>query len=176
MKITLWMAISLNGIIATPENKEDFLSHENWIEFVKAVKKRGCLIWGRKTYEIVRTWDASYLEPFTDVVKVILSRDRTLSLDSGYTLAGSPSQAINILKENGFREAILTGGSQNNTAFAKQGLIDEMIINLEGVVVGRGIPLFHPEDFVLPLQLMQAKKITSNILQLHYRVDKSQTV
>ena len=44
MKVVLCMAISVNGIIATSNNKEDFLSHDNWIEFVKAVKKQKILV------------------------------------------------------------------------------------------------------------------------------------
>ena len=164
------MAISLNGIIATLDNKEDFLSHQNWKEFIKAVKKRGCLIWGRKTYELVRNWDNSYLEPFRDIVKVIISRNRRLNLDDDFILANSPKHALKILKEKGFKEVILTGGAKNNAAFAKQGLIDEVILDIEGVMVGEGIPLFNPKNFQLRLQLKSLRKISDNIIQVHYRV------
>lgn len=166
------MAISLNGIIATSDNQEDFLSHANWDEFVKVVQKRGCLIWGRKTYELVRNWEKSYLEPFKNIVKVIISRDKNLKLDSGFILAGSPQQALQLLKNKGFKEVILTGGSTNNSAFAKLNLIDEIILDVEGVIVGKGIPLFNPDDFQLSLQLKSVKKITENIIQVHYKVIK----
>lgn len=164
------MAMSLNGIIATPDNKEDFLSHENWIEFVKAVKQTGCLIWGRKTYEIVRTWNQSDLKPFKAITKIILSNDPKLTLDNGFILANSPNEALDILKNKGFKEVILTGGSRNNTSFAKLGLINEIILDIDGIVIGKGISLFDPNEFELPLKLIDFKKITPNILQLHYKV------
>ncbi|OIN89817.1 hypothetical protein COW80_00940 [Candidatus Beckwithbacteria bacterium CG22_combo_CG10-13_8_21_14_all_01_47_9] len=170
MKVTLFMAISLNGIIATPDNQEEFLSHANWDEFIKVVQKRGCLIWGRKTYELVRLWPKSYLEPFKNIVKVVISRDKNLKLDSGFVLADSPQTALKLLKDKSFKEVILTGGSTNNSAFAKLGLIDEVILDIEGVIVGKGIPLFNPEEFELKLQLKSVKKVTENILQVCYKV------
>ncbi len=172
MKVVLWMAISLNGIVATLDNKEDFLSHDNWNAFVLDVKKRRSLIWGRKTYELVRTWDSSYLAPFAEFTKIILSKTPDLKLDSGFTLANSPEQALDILKKKGLKEVILTGGSTNNSSFAKLGLIDEVIVNIEGVIVGRGIPLFKADNFILRLKLLKTKKISSNILQLRYKVLK----
>ena len=172
MKVTLWMAISLNGIVATPDYKEDFLSHENWNEFVSAVQKRGCLIWGRKTYELVRDWPESYLKPFKDITKIVISSDDSLRLDEGFTLAKSPEQAIEKLTEKGFTEAILTGGSTNNLSFAEKNLIDEIILNIEGVIIGNGIPLFKASDFQLKLELLSTTKISKNIIQVHYRVQK----
>ncbi|KKS79899.1 MAG: Bifunctional deaminase-reductase domain protein [Candidatus Beckwithbacteria bacterium GW2011_GWA2_43_10] len=70
----------------------------------------------------------------------------------------------------GFKEVILTGGSINNSAFGKLGLINEIILDIEGVIIGQGIPLFNPEEFELKLQLKTVKKVTENILQLHYKV------
>ncbi len=172
MKIVLCMATSLNGIIATPDNKEDFLSHENWNWFVKSVQKRGCLIWGRKTYEFVRNWDKSYLNSVENVTKIIVSSVPNLKLISGFTLANSPQEAIKILEARGFKEAIITGGSITNTSFAKLGLIDEVLIGLNSVIVGKGINLFNPEEFELKLELIESTKISQDIIELHYKVAK----
>lgn len=172
MRITLWMAMSMNGMIATPDNKEDFLSHNNWVEFVKATKKAGGLIWGHKTYETVRKWDSSYLRSLERVTKVIVSRNKGLKLNKGFVLAGSPKAAIDVLRKKGFKEVILTGGSRTNSAFAKLGLINEVKVNVEGVIMGRGIPLFCPESFKLNLRLTGVRKISRNIIQLHYQVKK----
>lgn len=165
------MAMSLNGIIATSNNKEDFLSHENWNEFIKAVNRSGCLIWGRKTYEMMQTWDKSYLNSLKDITKIIVSSDSKLNLIEGFTQAHSPEEAINILKKKGFKEVILTGGSKNNSSFAKLRLINEIILNVEGVIIGKGIPLFDPSEFELKLKLIDIKKIVPNILQLYYEVE-----
>lgn len=172
MKVILWMAMSVNGIIATNDGGEDFLSHENWENFVKDVKKVGCLIWGRKTYEAVKKWESSYLEPFEKIVKVIVTSDSNYKLDEGYILASSSEEALEILKKRGFDTVILTGGSKNNCSFAKLGLIDEVVVNLEPVILGQGIPLFAPEDFEMKLKLISEEKMGNGILQLKYNVLK----
>jgi dihydrofolate reductase len=172
MKVILFMAVSFNGMIATPDYKEDFLSDRNWQEFVNIVHKHGCLIWGRKTYELVRKWSKSYLKPFEDITKIIVSGDTNLKLDDGFTLANSPHEALQLLQETGFKSTILTGGSAINTSFAKLGLIDEVILDIEGVVIGKGIPLFKPSDYQLQLKLLSSKKISDNIIQIRSSVIK----
>lgn len=172
MKVILYMTTSLNGIIATPDNKEDFLSDENWVEFVKIVQKSGCLIWGYKTYELVKAWNESYIEPLNKIVKIVVSSKLNSHVDEGFLLATSPQEAIQIAREKGFDEVILSGGSKNNSAFAKLNLIDEIIINIEGVIIGKGIPMFNPDDFKLKLNLQESINITDNVIQLHFEVIK----
>ncbi|MCX6784986.1 MAG: dihydrofolate reductase [Candidatus Komeilibacteria bacterium] len=172
MKITLWMAASLNGIIATTNNGEDFLSDKNWWEFIKTVTKTSCLVWGRKTYQVVSGCDKRKKNSLKGITKIIVSKNNKLKLPADYLLATSPKQAIALAAKLGFKEIILVGGSTNNSAFAASNLIDEVIINFEGVIVGQGLPIFKPAKFLLPLQLKTIKKISSNIIQLHYKVKK----
>jgi dihydrofolate reductase len=166
------MAASLNGIIATPAQLEDFLSNANWQELLKLAKDCGCLIWGRKTYALVSKWDERHLAPLKEITKIVVSRDSGLQLLPGYLQADSPEAALTKLASLGFSRAVLSGGAGLNSSFAKAGLLDEIIIDSEGIVVGKGIPLFAPEVFQLPLELLGYKTITDNILQLHYRVKK----
>lgn len=172
MKVTLWMAMSINGIIADTNGGEDFLSHNNWLEFVESVQKVGCLIWGRKTYELVKKWSKSYLDPLTNISKVILTHDQNIKLDKGFIIASSPKEALEILRKKGFNEIILTGGSTNNASFAKLNLIDELNLHVEPVVLGKGIPLFHPDVFELKLELLEMKKSRGKTLELHFKVIK----
>jgi len=166
------MAVSLNGVIAGEDGNEDFLSHDNWIEFTKISNKIGCLIWGRKTYDSVKTWNKSYLESLSKVEKVILSRDPQMQLEKGFYLASTPQLALEMLEKEGYKEVILTGGSTNNSAFAKENLIDEIILDIEPVIVGTGIPLFKPVNFINKLELLSSKSLSNGILQLHYSVVK----
>jgi len=101
------MTITLNGIIATSDYNEDFSSHDNWNEFVKAVKDKGCLIWGRKTYEMVGGWSKSYLETLEKFPKVIVSSNKNLELRPGFILANSPENALKTLEKMGVVEVIV---------------------------------------------------------------------
>jgi len=172
MKVILYMTISANGIIARENNEEDFLSHENWNTFVELAHKTGCMIWGKKTHEVVKTWGKEYQAEIKDVRKIVVSSDSNFEVGEGYERVATPEEAIQSLSEARFKEVILSGGAKLNTSFAKTGLIDEVILNVDSVIVGKGIPLFSPDDFDLKLNLVTAKKIRENIVQLHYKVEK----
>ncbi len=171
MKIILTMAISANGIIASETGSEDFLSHTNWIQFVKLAKRVGCFMWGRKTYEAVSKWEGDYLKDLESVKKIIISRSN-IDVEEGFELAHSPEEALEILEKNGFKEAIITGGATINSEFAKRGFIDEVIFDVNPSILGNGIPVFQPEDFELKLELIDAEKISDGIVELRYKVKK----
>ncbi|MDO8658420.1 MAG: dihydrofolate reductase [Candidatus Levybacteria bacterium] len=171
MKVILTMAMSANGIIATKKGSEDFLSHDNWIQFVKLANKIGCFIWGRKTYDAVRKWEGDYLNDLKDVKKVIISHS-PIELMEGFTLANSPEDALKKLDAEGFEQAIITGGSTINSEFAKRGLIDEVIFDVNPSILGEGIPVFASANFDMKLELIDFNKVGENIVELRYKVMK----
>lgn len=169
MNVILSMAVSANGIIATKTGGEDFLSHGNWLQFVKLVNRVGCFIWGRKTYEAVTKWEGNYLHDLKDAKKVIVSH-ADIKLKDGFILAHSPEEALEILSNDGFEEVILTGGATNNNEFAKRGLIDEVILDVNPVIIGDGIPLLAPSDLEIKLKLVHCEKVAEGILEVRYEV------
>ncbi|PIW81024.1 hypothetical protein COZ97_03920 [bacterium CG_4_8_14_3_um_filter_33_28] len=173
MKITLAMAISLNGYIADKNGNEDFLSHVHWESFCELVNEYGCFIVGRKTYDAVKGWADGYsFDDFKDAVKIIITRDPNFAVGEGYQIASSPQGAVNILEKRGFDKAIVTGGSEINTAFAKSGLVDEVILTTEPVLIGEGIPLFSLANFILELSPIEFEKLGENITRVRYKVVK----
>jgi dihydrofolate reductase len=170
MKVTLYMAMSLNGYIAEENGNEDFLSHVHWETFCNLAQKYGNVIVGRKTYEAVKAWDGGFnFDDLKGVQKVVISRDENYKLDDGYILATSPKDALEKLK--GFESILVSGGSTINTAFIKENSIDEVIFNIEPVLVGNGIPLFDQVEFSKNLQFVSADQL-NGIVTLHYSVSK----
>lgn len=51
MQITIEMACSINGLIATEDGNEDFLSYRGWEIMLEFLKDYDVLIWGRKTWD-----------------------------------------------------------------------------------------------------------------------------
>ena len=172
MKVILSMAVSANGIIATKDGSEDFLSNVNWQQFVKLAKEVGCFIYGRKTYENVITWDNSYLDPLKDVKKLVISKS-DFHPQEGFTIAHSPEEALQLLEKEGLQEVIVTGGSTISSEFAKRGLIDEVILDVNPSIIGEGIPVFFPADIMMKLELVKFEKIGGDIIEIHYTVKKS---
>ncbi|MDP3734126.1 MAG: dihydrofolate reductase family protein [Nanoarchaeota archaeon] len=170
MKVILYMAQTINGIIARENYNEDFLSHQNWNIFVTLAEDIGCFIVGKKTYEVVKKWE-KYNFDSLNAKKIIVSRGKMSKLKNSYIYAHSPKEALDKAFELGFRKVLLAGGGTLNSSFIKAGLVDEIILNIEPFVLGRGIRIFSEEAFENKLQLRNVKKL-NGIVQLHYKVRK----
>jgi len=164
--------MSVNGIIARDNNEEDFLSHDNWLAWLEAIRPVGNIVWGRKTHEVVKTWEKEYMNDLKGIRVLVLSSNSGYKVDAGFELVKSPKEAIEKLEKDGVREMVVTGGSTVNSAFAKENLLDEVIVNIEPVIIGKGIPLFSPDLFDLKLSLIEMKPSLGQTVQLRYKVVK----
>ena len=171
MKIILYMAPTANGMIAKENDDTSFVSKTEWKEFCRMVKKVGNLVIGRRTYEIM--WKNGESARIGKAKVLVISRKtRKLGNVTGVTCFDSPQKAINFLNKQGFKEAIVAGGGKLNSAFMKAGLVDEIYLDIEPIVFGRGIKLFADENFEARLQLVGIKKLSPSEVQLHYKVNK----
>ena len=168
MKAVLYMATTANGFIAT-NNDETPWSKEEWKSFAKKVNETKNLIIGRKTHELMLT-DNNF-DSYKKSVTVIVVSGK-ISTNQKFVFVKSPKEAIAYLKEKGFTKALVAGGGKLNSSFMKEGLVDEIILDIEPIVFGKGIKLFSDNDFETKLMLIKTKKINKNTIQLHYKVIK----
>lgn len=54
MKVILYMAVSLNGMIAKSNDDTSWITLEEWNSYSSIVRKFGALIVGRRTYNILK--------------------------------------------------------------------------------------------------------------------------
>ncbi len=170
MKVILFMAMTLNGVIARENDKEDFLSDRNWKEFCKLAKNAGCFVVGRRTYEVVKSLYKDYNFDDVEADRIIVTKNTKFRLPVGYMLSRSPKDALKKARLKGHKEMILTGGSTLNSAFIKSGLVDEIILDIEPAILGKGIKVFAESDFYKRLRLLNAKRLPEGIIQLRYKV------
>jgi len=171
VKTALYMAQSVNGLIAREDYREDFLSDENWRVFIGFAQEFGCFIVSRKTYEIVSNWKGYSFESL-NAKKIIVSRKIHAPHSDNYYPATSPIDALKKARTLGFKQVLLVGGGTLNSAFLKKGLVDEIILDIEPFALGKGIPVFSEEGFENKLKLLQVKKLKGGIVQLRYKVIK----
>jgi dihydrofolate reductase len=167
MKVVLYMAMTPNGIIATEKGSEDFLSDENWKIFCKLAEDIGCFAVGRKTYEAVKKWK-DYNFDGVHAEKIVVSG--SMKSVKNYSVVKTPEAAIEKASSLGFKKLLLSGGGELNSSFMKAGLVDEIILNVEPAMLGRGIKLFGEQDFQAKLSLLNVKQLSNDIVQLHYKV------
>jgi dihydrofolate reductase len=168
MKVTLYMAISVNGMIAREGDDTSWISKEEWDSYSLAVRTAGNLIVGHRTYLILTT-QPEFAE-FKDVRLVVVAHSDFQTLAKNHTVAHSPSEALEQLRD--FDQVIVAGGGSLNASFIEKNLVDEIFIDIEPVIFGEGIPLFRDKKFTHNLKLVGHKKITDNEIQLHYQVLK----
>lgn len=172
MLTTLFMAMSANGFIARPNGEEDFLSNAHWEDFVRFCHQYGNVIFGRKTYETIRSWDDTIgFQDIAGVTKIILSSDVTMEVDSEFVVLPSPHEAMHFLAESGFEHTFVCGGSQINTAFLKEHLINEIVLNIEPILIGEGKRVFAEDDFLEKLTFISKQERESGIMTLTYQTD-----
>ena len=169
MKIILYMATTANGYVASQDDETPW-SDEEWESYHNIVKKVGNIIIGRRTYEMML--DGEEFSKIGNPVVATVTSDIRLKNNSQFHFVKNPREALETLENLGFNEAIVGGGGHLNASFMKQGLVDEIYLDVEPIIFGKGIPLFMPEDFEYKLQLLETKQLNSNTLQLHYSVLK----
>ncbi|MBI2622162.1 dihydrofolate reductase [Candidatus Microgenomates bacterium] len=168
MKTILYMGISINGYIAKADDNTDWTSKEDWDGFYKHSKVARNIILGKRTFDLAVS-DGTF--PFPDCLNVVMTHQkvdnkwgkRVVFTDK------SPREILEMLQESGFKEVFVAGGGHINSSFMKDGLIDEIYVDVEPIVFGKGIQLFAPEDFEYKLKLLSVKNLNKNTVQLHYK-------
>ena len=126
---------------------------------------------GKNTFHVASSY--GYF-PFPESLNVVMThhaidnkwKDKVIITDI------SPKKVLNMLEEKGFKEAFIAGGGQINSSFIKEKLIDEIYLDVEPLVFGKGIKLFADSDFEFKLKLLESKNLNKNTIQLHYAVVK----
>lgn len=171
MKVILYMGVTPNGYIAKENGDSEWTSEEDLQGFYAHIKQARNVIMGANTQKIVSQY--KYF-PFTDVVNVVVTHkdlentwgEKVIVTDK------APKEVLQLLEEKDFKEALLIGGGQINASFIKEGLIDEIYLDVEPLVFGKGIKLFADSDFEYNLELLEVNKLNKNAVQLHYKVKK----
>jgi dihydrofolate reductase len=122
---TLFMSISLNGMIARPDGSEDFFTDINWHAFVDLAQDAGAVAWGRETHEIFRR---QAVADMPDVRGFVLTSNRAFQVEKGWTLATSPEETITLATQADAKELLVVGGAKVNAAFARGHLIVRVVL------------------------------------------------
>jgi len=171
MNITLWMAMSLNGVTAREDGSEDFLSKTDWEMCLELARASDALVWGRVTHEL---FEAPIRRECPNLPIVVVTGNRQLAPRVGCTCASSPEAAVELLDKQGSRNVLLAGGSRLNASFARSGLIDNVVLAIEPVIVSLGIPLASGDVPDLRLELLGVEQDRAPTLRVRYRVLKGE--
>ena len=105
-----------------------------------------------------------------DLFVVIVSSQNIKITKKNHLFVKGPKEALEFLDKKKFNVAVVSGGAKLNTSFIKENLVDEVILDVEPKILGKGIKLF---DGIEPrLKLVSKRKFGDNEFQCKYIVLK----
>ena len=168
MKLTLLLALTLDGKIA-----KDSDHFPDWTEkadkklFVEITKKSGVMIMGSKTFKTLPG-----LLPNRKHVVLSRSAGKWDEKEESLVFTSlSPREILKRLGDERFKNPTLIGGATINTLFAKENLIDEIMVTISPKIFGSGLSLFD-ESVSMELELENVERLGQNSLTLKYKVLK----
>jgi dihydrofolate reductase len=169
-KLILYIAMSLDGYIAKPNDDLGFLSvvdkegeDYGYADFVSSVDT---VIIGRKTYDwVTKQFDFPHAEKRTYVI----TRTQRPNLRNLEFYTGSLTELVLKLKAEIGKNIYCDGGAEIVNDLLKNNLIDEFIISVIPILVGSGKKLFNDGRPEQMLHLVSAKAYDSGLVQLHYK-------
>ena len=169
MKIIVYLAASANGMISNKRNVPDWLSTEYSEGFMALSQQTKSVIMGKTTYNILVP---DYLPLKNEGVHVVLTHDTSAhGAQSNVVFTDETPQAIvEMLEGQGYSEAVIIGGTATVSEFIKAGLVNELILVIEPVLFGAGLPLLKDVDAEYALSLEDVRKLNDHTVQLHYRL------
>lgn len=169
--VILYIAMSLDGYIAKPNNDLSFLStvqkagedygYANFISTIDTV------ILGRKTYDWVMQEVGEF--PHADKMAFILTKTARPNIGKTVFYTGDLSALVKKLKNVNGKNIFCDGGAEIVNELLKNDLLDEMIIAVIPILVGNGTKLFNDGRPELQLKLVSAKSYDTGLTQLHYK-------
>ena len=171
-KLSLFIATSLDGYIAKPNDDLSFLrsvekegEDYGYEEFVANVDT---IILGRRTYDwVLKEIGPSHYDNGEKEVYVITRTDRP-SIGNTKFHAGSPADLVQKLRNQKGKNIYCDGGAEIINELLKSDLIDEFIISVIPVLVGNGTRLFKDGRPEQQLELVSVKTFDTGLTQLHY--------
>ena len=170
-KVTFGGANSLDNYLARTDHAVDWLK---WSDEAAAVmsdywKTIDTVLMGRKTYEAAlrRARGGGY----PGVASYVFSRTLEELPEGGATLVSHDAAGfVRDLKRREGKDICLMGGGELARSLFEAGLIDEFGFNVHPVLLGTGIPLFHPMSRQIDLELLECRPFKNGCVLVTYRV------
>lgn len=174
-KLVYHVATTLDNYISHEDGSTDgFVAEGDHVtEYLESLQHYDTVIMGRKTYEFGYDYGIQPGQaPYPHMQHYIFSK--TLHFDNPdqkVTIVNSNEVAfVKQLKEEDGTDIYLCGGGAFAGFMLEHELIDTLVIKLNPVVFGKGIPLFGRSTKAVDLALVDTKVYQSGVLLLTYEL------
>ncbi len=167
-KISVYISLSIDGYIARADGNLD------WLEMVADQKEDygfksfltsvDAVILGRNTYEVAATAYGTPIWPYGGKKMIVLSKTLSTVIPEAQIYSGQITELIKQLQ--GCKHIWIDGGN-TISQFLQLHLVDEMILSIVPILLGKGISLFDLTKEI-PCRLISSQSYPSGLVQIHY--------
>jgi len=177
-KIKLYIATTIDGFIAREDGSLDWLfeipnpdkTDYGYNKFYSGID---VVVMGRTTYEDVLGFDVEW--PYNESKTFVATSDKNYRVKTKNTevINRIDNETISRIKAASHKNVWLVGGGKVITAFLNNETIDEMILSVIPVVLGKGIRLFPGETKETRFQLTGTKAFETGVVNLEFQKQAS---
>lgn len=169
MKVSMYVAVSIDGFIARKDNSIDWLSdigEETDFGYQDFYRSVDAICMGNRTYQQIA---AASAWPYGDKPAWVYSRAPFASVKPNvYMTLLPPEKFAEQLRREGKQHLWVMGGGEIHTIFLNAGLVDEIRLFVMPIALGEGIPLFSPQVIERRWKLTSVEAWPGDVGELRY--------
>jgi len=187
-KIIFQMMTTLDGYFEGPSRELDWhIVDEEFLQTAVALLNSvDTLLFGRVTYQMMADYwptqaaiadDPIIAERMNNLPKIVFSKtlDR-VEWQNSTLVMGDIAEEVARLKQQPGKDMVIFGSSDLAVALLKPGLLDEIRIIINPLILGSGKTLFKGFNDRLKLTLLEIRTFPSGSVFLRYRPEKEEPV
>jgi len=169
-KVTYGGGNSLDNYIAGPDEAIDWLRWSDDAAAVSAASWKGAdtMLMGRKTFEFAQRMGGG--PEMKGIKSYVFSRTLEAVPDGVELVREDAADFVRRLKAGEGGDIIVMGGGELGSALIEAGLVDEIGLSIQPVLLGGGTPLFQPFSRRIDLELIEARAMERECVLVRYRV------
>ena len=176
------VAVSLDNFIADQGMLDGNIDHSLFLfegdhvpDFLSDIQQYDAVLMGAKTYEFGFQFGAKPGEPgYKGIKHFIFSNSMQFESNKDVELIkGNAIAFIENLKQREHGKIWLCGGGELAGSLLKHKLIDQLVLKVNPIIIGKGIPLFGSVKPCLKLELMDMKQYSSGVIKSTYDINYS---
>lgn len=172
-KVIYGGACSLDGYFTGKNGAIDWLHMSTDVDAImrESWANTDTILVGRKTWEFAKAMGGGGEMPGVKVKSYVFSRTLTAIDEKDTELVTSDAGGfVRRLKAQPGKDIIVMSGGNFATALLKEGLIDEIGLNVHPVLLGGGVPAFLDPGTRINLELTECRRLDGGCVLLVYRV------
>ena len=167
-KIILYIASSLDGYVARENGDIDWLPQSDTSGYDEFYKTVDVVIMGKTTYDQILTF-GEY--PYKGKKSYVFTRNNSTTKYENTEFVSDVDEFVRDIFPKLEGNIWLVGGGQIISTFVNHEIVDEIILSIVPVVLGKGIPLFQNIQKETKLELVKTTNY-DKLVELHYTILK----